>query len=58
MSRVAWAVLRWLILWVLVALIFWVVVALLPGFDVPSFEAVLLTTGLVALLNALLWPLH
>ena len=56
MSRVAWAVLRWLILWVLVALIFWVVVALLPGFGVPSFEAVLLTTGLVALLNALLWP--
>ena len=55
-SRVAWAVLRWLILWVLVALIFWVVVALLPGFGVPSFEAVLLTTGLVALLNALLWP--
>ena len=55
-SRVAWALLRWLILWVLVALIFWVVVALLPGFGVPSFEAVLLTTGLVALLNALLWP--
>ena len=47
---------RWLILWVLVALIFWAVVALLPGFGVPSFEAVLLTTGLVALLNALLWP--
>ncbi len=23
----------------------------------PSFEAVLLTTGLIALLNALLWPL-
>ena len=47
---------RWLILWVLVALIFWAVLALLPGIGVPSFEAVLLTTGLVALLNALLWP--
>jgi uncharacterized membrane protein YvlD (DUF360 family) len=55
-SRFAWALLRWLILWVLVALIFWAVVALLPGIGVPSFEAVLLTTGLVALLNALLWP--
>jgi uncharacterized membrane protein YvlD (DUF360 family) len=55
-SRVAWAVLRWLILWVLVALIFWGVLAVLPGIGVPSFEAVLLTTGLVALLNALLWP--
>jgi uncharacterized membrane protein YvlD (DUF360 family) len=55
-SRAAWAVSRWLILWVLVALIFWAAVALLPGIGVPSFEAVLLTTGLVALLNALLWP--
>jgi uncharacterized membrane protein YvlD (DUF360 family) len=55
-SRVAWAVLRWLILWVLVALIFWGVLAVLPGIGVPSLEAVLLTTGLVALLNALLWP--
>ena len=55
-SRAAWAVLRWLILWVLVALIFWGIVALLPGIGVPSFGAVLLTTGLVALLNALLWP--
>ncbi len=57
MSRVAWAVLRWLVLWVLVALIFWGVLAVLPGIDVPSFGAVLLTTALVALLNALLWPL-
>ncbi len=56
-SRVAWAVVRGLILWVLVALIFWGGVALLPGIEVPSFGAVLLTTGLVALLNALLWPI-
>jgi uncharacterized membrane protein YvlD (DUF360 family) len=49
-------VVRGLTLWVLVALIFWAVVALLPGIAVPSFEAVLLTTGLVAVLNALLWP--
>ena len=48
---------RWLVLWVLVALVFWVVVAILPGIDVPSFEAVLLTTALIALLNAILWPL-
>ena len=41
----------------LVALVFWAVVALLPGFDVPSFGAVLLTTALIAAINALLWPL-
>jgi uncharacterized membrane protein YvlD (DUF360 family) len=29
----------------------------LPGIEVPSFGAVLLTTALVALLNALLWPI-
>ena len=49
-SRVAWAIVRGLVLWVLVALIFWAAFALLPGIDVPSFGAVLLTTGLVALL--------
>ena len=48
---------RVLVLWFLVALVFWVVVALLPGFDVPSFGALLLTTALIALINALLWPL-
>jgi uncharacterized membrane protein YvlD (DUF360 family) len=56
-SQVAWAIVRGLILWFLVALIFWAGAALLPGIDVPSFGAVLLTTGLVALLNALLWPI-
>jgi uncharacterized membrane protein YvlD (DUF360 family) len=53
----AWAALRGLVLWVLIALIFWALVAVLPGIDVPSFGAVLLTTALIALLNALLWPL-
>jgi uncharacterized membrane protein YvlD (DUF360 family) len=48
---------RVLVLWFLVALVFWTVTALLPGFDVPSFGAVLLTTALVAVINALLWPL-
>ena len=56
-SQIAWAIVRGLILWVLVALIFWAAAAVLPGIDVPSFGAVLLTTGLVALLNALLWPI-
>ena len=36
---------------------FWAVAALLPSIDVPSFGAVLLTTALIALLNALIWPL-
>jgi uncharacterized membrane protein YvlD (DUF360 family) len=49
--------LRGLVLWALVALIFWGAVALIPGFDLPSFEAALLTTGAIALLNAVLWPL-
>ncbi len=52
-----WAAIRWLLLWALIALLFWALAALLPGIAVPSFGAVLLTTGLVALLNALLWPL-
>jgi uncharacterized membrane protein YvlD (DUF360 family) len=50
------AALRGLLLWLLTALIFWALAALMPRFDVPSFEAVLLITALVALLNALLWP--
>jgi uncharacterized membrane protein YvlD (DUF360 family) len=54
---VAWSAVRWLALWVLIALLFWGLAAVLPSFDVPSFEAVLLTTGLIAVLNALLWPL-
>jgi uncharacterized membrane protein YvlD (DUF360 family) len=53
----AWAALRGLVLWVLIALLFWAIAAVLPGIAVPSFGAVLLTTALVALLNALLWPL-
>jgi uncharacterized membrane protein YvlD (DUF360 family) len=52
-----WSALRWLVLWALIALLFWALAAVLPGIGVPSFGAVLLTTGLVALLNALLWPL-
>jgi uncharacterized membrane protein YvlD (DUF360 family) len=54
---VAWSVVRWLVLWLLIGLLFWALAALLPGIEVPSFGAVLLTTGLIALLNALLWPL-
>jgi uncharacterized membrane protein YvlD (DUF360 family) len=54
---VAWSVVRWLVLWLLIGLLFWALAAVLPGIEVPSFGAVLLTTGLIALLNALLWPL-
>ncbi len=53
----AWSVVRWLVLWALIALLFWALAAVLPGIDVPSFGAVLLTTALIAVLNALLWPL-
>ncbi len=48
---------RWLLLWVLVSLVFWAGVVVLPGIELPSFGAVLLITALIALLNALLWPL-
>ncbi len=48
---------RWLVLWLLIALVFWAFAAILPGIDVPSFGAVLLTTALIAAFNALLWPL-
>jgi uncharacterized membrane protein YvlD (DUF360 family) len=49
--------LRALLLWLLVALLFWGLAAVLPGIDVPSFGAVLLTTAMIAILHALLWPL-
>lgn len=48
---------RGLALWVLIGLVFWAAAALLPGFDVPSFRAALLTTALIALINALIWPM-
>jgi uncharacterized membrane protein YvlD (DUF360 family) len=48
---------RGLLLWALIALVFWGVAAVMPRFSVPSLGAVLLTTALIALLNALLWPL-
>jgi uncharacterized membrane protein YvlD (DUF360 family) len=48
---------RVLVLWLLVALVFWAAVGVLPGFDVPSFGAVALTTAVIAAANATLWPL-
>jgi uncharacterized membrane protein YvlD (DUF360 family) len=48
---------RTLALWVLEALAFWGLAAVLPGIAVPSFEGALVTTALIALLNAVLWPL-
>lgn len=48
---------RALVLWALVALGFWAATGAIPGIDVPSFRAALLTTALIALINALLWPL-
>jgi uncharacterized membrane protein YvlD (DUF360 family) len=54
---VGWRVFRGLLLLLLIALIFWATAAVLPGISVPSFGAVLLTTVLMAALNAVLWPL-
>ena len=48
---------RGLILWALVALVFYAAVAIIPGFDLPSFGAAVLTTGLIALINIAIWPL-
>jgi uncharacterized membrane protein YvlD (DUF360 family) len=50
-------VIRALVLWALVALVFWVAVGLIPGIELPSFRAALLATALIALLNAVLWPI-
>jgi len=47
-------VLRGLLLWLLIALAFWGLAGVLPGIDVPSFGAVLVTMALIAVLNALL----
>jgi uncharacterized membrane protein YvlD (DUF360 family) len=55
--RAAGFVLRALALWALVAFVFWVAIGLIPGIDLPSFRAALLATGLIAVINALLWPL-
>jgi uncharacterized membrane protein YvlD (DUF360 family) len=52
-----WAAVRLLVLWALVAAFFWITVAIIPGFDLPSFRAALLSTAAVALLNALVWPI-
>jgi uncharacterized membrane protein YvlD (DUF360 family) len=49
--------LRGAALWVGVAFVFWLAVLAVPGFDLPSFAAALLTTGVVALINLLLWPI-
>jgi uncharacterized membrane protein YvlD (DUF360 family) len=56
-GRAAGIVVRGLVLWALVALVLYAAIAVIPGIDLPSFEAALLATGLIALLNALLWPL-
>jgi uncharacterized membrane protein YvlD (DUF360 family) len=55
--RIASAIVRGLVLWVLVAGVLWVVVAALPNIDLPSFRAALLTTAVIAAINFLLWPL-
>jgi uncharacterized membrane protein YvlD (DUF360 family) len=48
---------RSLVLWLLIALVFWGLAAVGGGIDVPSFGAVLVTTAVIAILHALLWPL-
>jgi uncharacterized membrane protein YvlD (DUF360 family) len=50
------AIVRGLVLWALVALVFWGAVALIPGIQLPSFKAAFVATGLVTLINAVLWP--
>jgi uncharacterized membrane protein YvlD (DUF360 family) len=56
LRRLPGAVIRALVLWALVALVFWVAVGLIPGIELPSFRAALLATALIAVLNAVLWP--
>jgi uncharacterized membrane protein YvlD (DUF360 family) len=56
LRRGAGVVTRALALWLAVGLAFWAAAAALPGIAVPSFGAALLTTALIVVLNALLWP--
>jgi len=56
-ARVIGGAARALLLWLLIALVFWALAAVLPGIEVPSFRAVLLTTAVIAILHAILWPL-
>jgi len=48
---------RGLALWVGVGFVFWAAVGIIPGFDLPSFRAALLTTAVIAAINAVIWPL-
>jgi uncharacterized membrane protein YvlD (DUF360 family) len=48
---------RALVLVVIDGLLLWLLADVLPGIEVPSFGAAIVTAGLIALLNALLWPL-
>lgn len=57
MGRTVRDLLRGLLLWALVSAVFWAAVAVIPGIDLPSFRAAMLTTALIAAINALLWPL-
>jgi uncharacterized membrane protein YvlD (DUF360 family) len=55
-ARAATAVIRILVLWVLVAGVFWLAVLVAPNFELPSFEAALLTTAVIVAVNTILWP--
>jgi len=48
---------RALVLVVVDGLALWGLAAVLPGIDVPSFAGAVVTAALIALLNALVWPL-
>jgi len=48
---------RALVLVVIDGLALWGLAALLPGMEVPSLRAAIVTAALIALLNALIWPL-
>src|SRR5687768_3974471 len=56
-GRAVGGVARTLILWALVAAVFWIAVLIAPDFELPSFWAALMTTGLVVVINTVLWPL-
>jgi uncharacterized membrane protein YvlD (DUF360 family) len=56
LRHLAGTLIRGLVLWALVALVFWIAVGLIPGIGLPSFRAALVATALIAVLNALLWP--
>ena len=55
--RLLGAAIRGLVLWLAIAAVFYAAVAVIPDFELPSFLAALVTTGVISAINIAIWPL-